>query len=73
MCCPASYFHFLWYISFLKVAFWLWTNERAKVTECEAMAAGKENNCDNGGEAQATSTKHREMWEIGKEEEDAVF
>lgn len=37
------------------------------------MAAGKENNCDNGGEAQATSTKHREMWEIGKEEEDAVF
>lgn len=37
------------------------------------MVAGKENNCDNGGEAQATSTKHREMWEIGKEEEDAVF
>lgn len=70
--CPASYFHFLWYVSFLKVAFWLWSNGRAKVTECEAVAAGKENQY-NGGERQATSIKHGEMWETGKKEEDVIF
>lgn len=70
--CPASYFHFLWYVSFLKVAFWLWSNGRAKVTKCEAVAAGKENQY-NGGERQATSIKHGEMWETGKKEEDVIF
>jgi len=59
--CPASYFHLLWYVSFLKVAFWLRSNGRAKVTACEPVAAGKENNNYNGGERQATSAKQGEM------------
>lgn len=54
------------------MAFWLWSNGRAKVTEWEAVAAGKENQY-NGGEKQATSIKHREMWETGKKEEDVIF
>lgn len=50
-----TYFHSLWYISFLKVAFWLWSAERAKVTACEDVGAGRAKGSYNGGEMWATT------------------
>lgn len=52
-----TYVYSLWYISFLKVAFWLCQNERAKVTEWKGVGAEREKSYYNGREMWATSSE----------------
>lgn len=45
----ASCYHFLWYISFPKTAFWFVPNKRAKVTKCKPEETRRESSYYNGG------------------------